>query len=1490
MVAVTDFGGYPNPNDFSSQVTCFMVPSLSVDRYVSIDTAANIVTNNVTSVTNNLISGDIYGAGTMVTFRVAFDYNVTVINASGISLQTTILSANSLFMKAFLDIPAGPISILSFTYITAPGDSATNVSYTGTGALSVASNASIVDYFGRPVNTTLPVPENQTYASINTTAPQIVSITTPTPDGLYGVGEFILILVTYSVPVVVTGVPYFQLSNFIISNAPFGGMINSTTLAFTLNILPNENSTELSFAPPTVLLLPGENATIQCASDFPVVNASTSLSTMVFSSFLLLHHIFINSTAPSIDASFGLQSNKSSGVYFAGEDITFCIQFTSPIAVFGSSITLSLNCGLASPCYAKVSSLRPSPLNLCFYFQIPSLANTSNLSIYSESSLFVGPEDFIRRAATNPIQAANLSMIGLLSSSIPFGMNGFPATVTNISILNLASGGILQPDDVLLLQITFSSNVTFTCSPVLQLNFGNDFLYQASYISGRGSNAFIFEYTVNMGDGGNGLSFLRNSLCADTSCSQYSPCAILTLSSHPFLPINPNLPNGIFFNLSINPFSVTRNTSLINITTSHALGNIHAGEEVFYTALFTDAVYLNISSAAVHPSLYLSTNRSAVYFGGSGTKALLFLYIVQTIDPSGELYPALIQGSNVSIQCLLVESCYIQNVLGGGADLASFFLLTSSGIFIDNAPPQIDDLFLYTGISNQSTFTAGDTVYIGMSFDQRVQTVLPGPWLAIDLNRDTSIIRYALFNGGLSNDSTLIFSLLIEPLDASSALQCLNSFALNYLQSAFPIYAASSHPMTEINYTLPFLQISSSNSGAAGVAVVDGIIIPAVSNVQALTPDGMYAVGDVIIIQVTFSMQVVTNGASFLYLKVGSRLAKSVFIGTNPATIITDPRGYTFPSYNLLYAYTVEEGDTSSQLEYADVYSLQLFANQTTTLGRPFIRRQASIPTLDANLQLPSPGSFGSISSTSNIKIDGSVPFVTSLFVLNQDGLYGLLDTIFIVMEFSRPVIVLYGSPSFRLNTNLFNFAQYINGSETSSLLFQYNPQPGDSAPYFDYFGDTDAFQSPAMSFFYNNASIFSLSSNPTLPADIHLNPLRGKLLGSFSATAQAGLASFNDLGIDSPGKDYRIYFLLNNNYSSYVYQNLSVEFSIEFELRPPLAQPLDMVGFSVSISGQTAVMGAPNTKLAAGETSEVQAVTTSSSPIPLPLPDIQLVETRIVPQPSIQRFYSTADVGASIGGYFRILQGFLGPSRPIPYNADPSMIAAFLAFDMPELGKVIVTKEAYTFCACENAYTWTITFTELTTGVVLPITLDAELLIGVGATIIGPEILQEAALLQGFFTLSALYQISPAIPYDAGVADMTNAINSLGFNVTSIFITSSDPGGARGWIITFANYPGYIPTLQGNSAGLSGAYVTSVWTEKLQNASYSSLSGGFTLTWRGNTTSLIPYDASASFVAAALEALPVIGEVNVQRCCQSNVNGYTWTVHHFFFPYLMNC
>jgi hypothetical protein len=64
-----------------------------------------------------------------------------------------------------------------------------------------------------------------------------------------------------------------------------------------------------------------------------------------------------------------------------------------------------------------------------------------------------------------------------------------------------------------------------------------------------------------------------------------------------------------------------------------------------------------------------------------------------------------------------------------------------------------------------------------------------------------------------------------------------------------------------------------------------------------------------------------------------------------------------------------------------------------------------------------------------------------------------------------------------------------------------------------------------------------------------------------------------------------------------------------------------------------------------------------------------------------------------------------------------------------------------------------------------------------------------------------------------------------------------------------------------------------------LVDGTSQAISGNFTLTFRGDRSIYIPYNADARTLTTALEDLDTIGQVDVTRSVADENNGYTWTV-----------
>lgn len=133
--------------------------------------------------------------------------------------------------------------------------------------------------------------------------------------------------------------------------------------------------------------------------------------------------------------------------------------------------------------------------------------------------------------------------------------------------------------------------------------------------------------------------------------------------------------------------------------------------------------------------------------------------------------------------------------------------------------------------------------------------------------------------------------------------------------------------------------------------------------------------------------------------------------------------------------------------------------------------------------------------------------------------------------------------------------------------------------------------------------------------------------------------------------------------------------------------------------------------------------------------------------------------------------------------------------------------------------------------------------------------------------------------PFDFGVTDAALQEDSTAFVKASVSVDTTGVAAAAGvtgatrWSITFAQPLGNVPEIEitASSTTPEDSAVATV-----TNGS-SPLTGTFTLSFESDETELLGYDATASDVKAALEALPNVGTVDVDR--SARWNGLTWLV-----------
>jgi FG-GAP repeat len=132
---------------------------------------------------------------------------------------------------------------------------------------------------------------------------------------------------------------------------------------------------------------------------------------------------------------------------------------------------------------------------------------------------------------------------------------------------------------------------------------------------------------------------------------------------------------------------------------------------------------------------------------------------------------------------------------------------------------------------------------------------------------------------------------------------------------------------------------------------------PSITKVDSPNPDGIYKIGQKIEIEVFFSQPIIVSTPPILKLTFDNNLTKEIEMSR-----ISDNR-------NLVFEYTVQENEFSSDLSYL---------NQNSLLSSPDqIRSQ--ITSVQALTLLPLPGSSNSLSGIRDLVIDGSIPVVVGI-------------------------------------------------------------------------------------------------------------------------------------------------------------------------------------------------------------------------------------------------------------------------------------------------------------------------------------------------------------------------------------------------------------------------------------------------------------------------------------------------------------------------------
>ncbi|MCF7763413.1 MAG: hypothetical protein K9N62_07040, partial [Verrucomicrobia bacterium] len=448
------------------------------------------------------------------------------------------------------------------------------------------------------------------------------------------------------------------------------------------------------------------------------------------------------------------------------------------------------------------------------------------------------------------------------------------------------------------------------------------------------------------------------------------------------------------------------------VGSSTADGTYTAGQAVSIQVGFSESVTVTGT-----PKLTLetgTTDRTIDYLSGSGSSSLTFTYTVQAGDTSSDL-------DYQSTSALALNGGTIRDSAGNNATLtlatlgASGSLAANKAIVI-NGGNRIDVSTgsVLSGVSYYAVVVDSGVTVTGGS-------TITGAKVSVTANYDTSdVLGFTASNGitGSFNTATGILSLTgsTTPANYQTVLRTVTFKTTSRTTSA-----------RTVTFTLgtdPASQVSGSRS------VTIDATFPTVTGVSSSTADGTYKTGDTVSIQVSFGEPVTVSGTN-LELKLET--------GTTDRTInyVTGSG-----SSSLTFSYTVQAGDTSSDLDYQSTSAL--------TLGGEgdWVRDAVNN---GATLTLPAPGAIGSLAANKAIVIDTTAPTVSGVSSSTADGTYTAGQTVSIQVGFSESVTVT-GTPQLTLETGTTDRTiNYVSGSGSSSLTFTYTVQAGDTSSDLDY-------------------------------------------------------------------------------------------------------------------------------------------------------------------------------------------------------------------------------------------------------------------------------------------------------------------------------------------------------------------------------------------------------------------------------------------------------
>jgi len=551
--------------------------------------------------------------------------------------------------------------------------------------------------------------------TVNSLNPKVTSVQVSNPDGGYKVGDVITVTVTFDQTVTVNsagGTPTLLLETGSVDReASYVSGSGSNTLSFSYTVQAGDLSADLDYHSTGALALNG--ATIRSASNddailtLPALGGADSIAGQ--------HDILIDGVAPSV-ASVSVPAN---GTYVAGQNLDFTLNFDETVLVdtAGGTPRIALTLDSGGTLYATYVSGSGSSA-LLFRYTVQS-GNLDSDGIVLSSSIEAN-------GGTLRDGVGNDALITLNNVGATGGVL-VDAVVPTVASVSVPATGAYKAGEVLSFTVNASEAVLVNTgggTPRLALDIGGATRY-ASYVSGSGSSALLFQYTVQAGDTDSDGIAVAGSLDLNGGTTRDAA--------------------GNDLNLTLNAVGATGGV-LVDTTapTASGIARIDAtptnAGSVSYSVTFSEHVS---GVDASDFSLITSGTANGSIASVTQVDGQTYSVVVTGISGTGSIGLSL-NGSGTGI------TDAAGNALSGG--------LTGESYSIDRDAPSVASV----SVPANGTYVAGQNLDFTLNFDEAVLVDTAGgtPRLAIALDiGGTAFADYVAGSGG----NTLVFRYTVQP-------------------------------------------------------------------------------------------------------------------------------------------------------------------------------------------------------------------------------------------------------------------------------------------------------------------------------------------------------------------------------------------------------------------------------------------------------------------------------------------------------------------------------------------------------------------------------------------------------------------------------------------------------------------------------------------------------------------------------------------------------